>query len=280
MPALPSGTHPIRKLSIALRAFAWRSALEMATPNSETAAGLFASLRHYRPSWLSGDLIAALTLAAIAIPEQLATARLAGMPPSTGLLAFLAGTAMFAAFGTHRVLSAGADSTIAPIMASALAALAVAGSPEYASMAALLGLLTGLVLIIAGLARAGAIVDLLSIPVTTGFLAGISIHIIAGQAADLLGVAGTSGDVVQQLANAVRQLPHFQMVPAAIGLGVLAVSLIAERITRASRVRSSDLSPRLSLRASSHSRGTGHRSLGPCRCPHCGCLLRCPPGSS
>src|SRR5215831_17944583 len=77
---------------------------------------LFSSLRDYSRSWLPGDAIAAVTLAAIAIPEQLATAHLAGMPPMAGLLAFAAGSLAFAAFGASRFLSVGADSTIAPIM--------------------------------------------------------------------------------------------------------------------------------------------------------------------
>src|SRR5215469_1991848 len=96
---------------------------------------LFASLRDYSPAWLSGDLIAAMTLAAIAIPEQLATARLAGMPPMAGLFAFAAGSFAFAAFGANRFISVGADSTIAPIMASALIVLAVPGAVQYANMA-------------------------------------------------------------------------------------------------------------------------------------------------
>src|SRR5262249_44732596 len=76
---------------------------------------LSASLRAYSASWVPGYAIAEVTLAAIAIPEQLATARLAGMPPMAGLLAFAAGSLAFAAFGASRFLSVGADSTIAPI---------------------------------------------------------------------------------------------------------------------------------------------------------------------
>ena len=74
---------------------------------------LFASLRGYRMGWLPGDLVAGLMLAAIAIPGQLATARLAGMPPETGLYAFAAGSLAFAAFGANRFMSVQADSTIA-----------------------------------------------------------------------------------------------------------------------------------------------------------------------
>ena len=86
----------------------------------------FASLRGYRIEWLSRDFIAGLMLAAIAIPGQLATARLAGMPPETGLYAFAAGSLAFAAFGANRFMSVAADSTIAPIFAGGLASLAAA----------------------------------------------------------------------------------------------------------------------------------------------------------
>ncbi|MFZ3359824.1 MAG: SulP family inorganic anion transporter [Xanthobacteraceae bacterium] len=193
---------------------------------------LFASLRGYQPSWLVSDAIAALTLAAIAIPEQLATARLVGLPPMAGLLAFGAGTLAFAAFGANRFISVGADSTIAPIMASALAAIAIAGSAAYAGMAAALALLVGAVLLIAGIARAGWIADLLSIPVTTGFLAGISVHIIVGQMPDLLGLAAPSGDIVHRLIAIVRQLPRAKLDPTLIGVGVLVVALLADRINK------------------------------------------------
>jgi SulP family sulfate permease len=191
---------------------------------------LFASLHDYSPGWLSGDLIAAMTLAAIAIPEQLATARLAGVAPMAGLFAFAAGTFGFAAFGANRFISVGADSTIAPIMAGALVALAVPGSVQYAGMAATLALLVGLVLLLARIARMGWIADLLSIPVTTGFLAGISIHIIVGQLPSILGIEAIHGSLVEQFADVVGRARHFRAGPLAIGLGVLVLSQIAERV--------------------------------------------------
>ena len=98
----------------------------------------FASLHGYRIGWLPHDLVAGLMLAAIAIPGQLATARLAGMPPEAGLYAFAAGSLAFAAFGANRFMSVAADSTIAPIFAGGLSAIAVAGSPHYAELATLL----------------------------------------------------------------------------------------------------------------------------------------------
>src|SRR5229473_7695870 len=115
----------------------------------------FASLQGYRIGWLPRDLVAGLMLAAIAIPGQLATARLAGMPPETGLYAFAAGSLAFAAFGANRFMSVAADSTIAPIFAGGLASIAVAGSAHYTEMATLLALLVGIVLVVVGLLRAG-----------------------------------------------------------------------------------------------------------------------------
>ncbi len=97
------------------------------------------SLHGYRLQFLTHDLVAGLTLAAIAIPEQLATARLGGFSPQIGFFAFLAGSLAFAVFGSNRLLSSGADSTITPIFAGGLALLAVSGSPDYAALAARAG---------------------------------------------------------------------------------------------------------------------------------------------
>jgi sulfate permease, SulP family len=196
------------------------------------AGWLFASLRGFNPSWLPGDAMAATALAAIAIPEQLATARLVGMPPMSGLFAFAAGSLAFAAFGANRFMSVGADSTIAPIMAATLAGIAAAGTAHYAGMVAALALVVGVVLLLASPLRLGWIADLLSIPVTTGFLAGISVHIIVEQLPIILGIESRSGPLIGRLAEIVRQLPRANLYSVAIGLGVLAVSLLAEWLSK------------------------------------------------
>jgi sulfate permease, SulP family len=202
----------------------------MASPTRPTA-WLFASLRGIDLSWLPGDAVAALTLAAIAIPEQLATARLAGMPPISGLFAFAAGSFAIAAFGVNRFMSVGADSTITPIMAAGLATLATAGSPAYAGMAAVLAAMTGVILMLTSPLRLGWIADLLSIPVTTGFLAGISVHIVVGQLPTILGIQASAGDMLQQIGQIAGQLADTRIWPIVIASGVLAVTLIAERIS-------------------------------------------------
>ena len=148
------------------------------------------------------DAVAGLTLAAIAIPEQMATARLGGLGPEIGFIALIAGAVGFALFGASRVMSVGADSTIAPIFAGALALLAAAGTQDYAASAAALALGVGIVLVFAGVFRLGFVADLLSIPVTTGFLAGIAVHILVSQAPALLGVPDPPGSTVVKLAAA------------------------------------------------------------------------------
>ena len=195
---------------------------------AEGGARLFRSLRGYRAGFLPRDVVAGMMLLAIALPGQLATARLAGLPPESGLLAFVAGAIGFAAFGAHRFASVAADSTIAPIFAGALATLAGADPARYGALAALLALLVGVILAIVGAARAGWIADLLSIPVTVGFLAGIAVQILAGQLPGMLGVNVGAGHVVVRLAMLVRRLPEAEPATAAIGLGVLAATLLGQ----------------------------------------------------
>ena len=191
---------------------------------------VFRSLRGWTMADLPYDLVGGLTLCAIAIPEQIATARLGAFAPQIGLFAFIAGSLAFAAFGASRYLSAGADSTITPIFAGGLGLLAVSTAPEYVALAGVLALLVGIILIIAGLFRLGWIADLLSVPVTTGFLAGIAIHILLSQAPALLGVAETQGSVYDRAAALIAHLNDINPFAVAIGLGVLALTVICEAL--------------------------------------------------
>ena len=190
---------------------------------------VFPTLRGLSAADLNRDLAAGLTLAAIAIPEQMATARLGGFAPQIGFFAFMAGALAFAAFGSSRQLSVGADSTITPIFAGSMAAIATSGSAEYGALAAALALLVGVLLIAGGFARLGFIADLLSRPVITGFLAGISIHIAVSQAPTVLGVPGGSGDMYQRVTALAGQLGHANPLALVLGLGVLAVTFACEK---------------------------------------------------
>ncbi|UTD28011.1 SulP family inorganic anion transporter [Bradyrhizobium sp. WD16] len=209
-----------------------RAAKHFGSQHSEAPASrwAFRSFRGYRARDIGRDLIAGLTLAAIAIPEQMATAGLGGFAPQIGFFAMIAGSLAFAALGGSRFLSSGADSTITPIFAGGLALLAAQGSPDYAAMAALLALMVGVMLMLSGVFRFGFVADLLSVPVTTGFLVGIAAHIVISQLPAILGVPTPQGAMLQRLLVLLGHLGHADMAPAVTGLGVLAVILIAERI--------------------------------------------------
>src|SRR3977135_530635 len=191
---------------------------------------LFRSLNSYRLQFLAHDLFAGLTLAAIAIPEQMATARLGGFSPQLGFFAFLAGSLAFAAFGSNRFLSCGADSTITPIFAGGLSLIAAAGTPDYPALAAALALMVGFLLLAAGIFRLGWIADLLSTPVTIGFLAGISVHILISQMPAILGLTSPNGSMLQRLAILAEHLDQTNLFSLFIGLGVLALIVVSERI--------------------------------------------------
>ncbi|WP_167316192.1 SulP family inorganic anion transporter [Mesorhizobium japonicum] len=189
------------------------------------------ALSGWQFSDLNGDLIAGLTLAAIAIPEQMATARLGGFAPEIGFFAFVAGSVAFALFGANRHLSVGADSTITPLFAGSLALLATSGSPHYLALAAMLALLVGLIVTLSGIFRLGWIADLLSVPVTTGFLAGIAVHIIVSQMPGLLGLPAESGETLRRVGEIAGNLHLTNPWSLGLGLGVFAIVFCSERIS-------------------------------------------------
>jgi MFS superfamily sulfate permease-like transporter len=113
------------------------------------------TLRGYRPSWLGADALAGLTLVAVVLPSQMATARLAGLSVVVGLYAFVAGALLYALIGTDRHLSVGADSTIAPVLAVGVGAVAAVGSSGYGSAMAFTAIVVGAILVGAGSVAAG-----------------------------------------------------------------------------------------------------------------------------
>ena len=203
-----------------------------AGPRPRRRPALVPWLSGYRPASLPVDLVAGVTLVAIAVPEQLATARLAGMPVVAGLYAFLAAALMFAFFGSNRVLSVGADSTIAPMLAASVAAVAGTAGARYGADMALLSLLVGLLVIAVGLARMGWIADFLSVPVVTGFLAGIAVTIVAGQLAEVLGLPAVHGGALHKLAGVARHLGSVNGWALAVAVAVFAVIVGTERLHR------------------------------------------------
>jgi high affinity sulfate transporter 1 len=193
---------------------------------------VFTSLHGYRRAWATPDLLAGLTLLVIAVPEQLATSRLAGMPPISGFYAFIAGTVLFAMLGSNPQMSVGADSTIAPLFAVAIMRLAPAGSPHYVDLVGILAVMVGAIVALIGLLRLGWIAEFLSAPIITGFLAGVAVIIVVHQLPDLFGVSSVSGSTLTRVAHVVSHLGSTNGWTLGIGAVVFAIVLGAERIDR------------------------------------------------
>ncbi len=193
---------------------------------------LFSSLRGYRRAWVGADLVAGLTLLAIAVPEQLATSRLAGMPPITGFYAFVAGTVVFALLGSNPQMSVGADSTIAPLFAAGVAHLALAGSAQYAQKVAILAVMVGILVALVSVLRLGWIAEFLSAPIITGFLCGVAVIIVAHQLPDFFGLPPTGGTDPHRVVYVATHLSQTNGWALGIGLGVLVLVVVCERIDR------------------------------------------------
>jgi sulfate permease, SulP family len=188
------------------------------------------SLAGWQRHDLAGDIAAGLTLVAIALPEQMATARLGGFQPGVGLFVFVAGSLAFALLGANRYLSSGADSTITPIFAGTLGLLAAQGSSDYVALAAALAIAAGAIVVLCGVARLGWIASFLSIPVTTGFLAGIAVHIAVSQLPVLLGLSAPPGDFGARVLWIAAHLRQIDTQSCLIGAGVFALSYASERL--------------------------------------------------
>jgi sulfate permease, SulP family len=178
------------------------------------------------------EALAGLTLAALGIPEVLGYARIAGMPVVTGLYTLLLPMAVFALLGSSRHLVVAADSATAAILAAALSGLAALGSEQYVRLAGLAALLTGVMLLVARLARLGFLANFLSRTVLVGFLTGVGIQVAAGQLPDMLGVTAAGKQTLPKLLEVARALPHTHGLDLAISIGVIAVVLAARQVTR------------------------------------------------
>ena len=192
----------------------------------------FSSLHGYRRSWATPDLLAAVTLLVIAVPEQLATSRLAGMPPMTGFYAFVAGTVVFALLGSNPQMSVGADSTIAPLFAVGISHLAPAGSPHYINLVGILAVMVGVLVALVSLLRLGWIAEFLSAPIITGFLAGVAVIIVVHQLPDLFGLPAVNGSTLHRIGVVSAHLGDTNGWALGIGTVVLAIVVAAERVDR------------------------------------------------
>jgi MFS superfamily sulfate permease-like transporter len=146
----------------------------------------------YRAKWLRGDVLAGCTIWGLLIPEGIAYAGLAGLPPQAGLYTLLASLVLYAAFGTSRQLVVAGTSASAVLVYSAVSALHPRGAAAYGSLAAGLIVLTGVLFVCSGLLRLGFITQFLSRPVMAGFVFGLAIFVAVGQLPKLFGLDTSS----------------------------------------------------------------------------------------
>jgi high affinity sulfate transporter 1 len=222
---------------------------QVSIPTSETPARrtrfitLLGSIRPYQRSWLSRDVIAGITLAALAIPEVMGYTKIAGTPVITGLYTILIPIAAFALFGSSRHLVVGGDSATAAILYAGIAALGIAGlqpgTSQWLALASLGALLAAVLLFLARLARLGFLADFISRTVLVGFLTGVGIQVAIGQVGGMLGVPSpkvelnrVSGDLLK-FWDTLKEIGQTSWPTFAVSLAVLATLIICERWIKA-----------------------------------------------
>ena len=190
-------------------------------------------LPRYRRAWLTGDIVAALTVWALLVPEGLAYAGIAGVPPQYGLYAAPLALVAYALFGGSRHLIVGPTSTVAIVSASVVAPLAASGGDQrYLALTIALALLTGAVLVLAGLARLGLVAKFLAKPVLDGFIIGLAYTIAIGQIGKFVGVHLSGDTALQKTVSLLSQTGAWSWLPFVVGAGSLVLLFVIERYLR------------------------------------------------
>ncbi|MBO0885389.1 MAG: sodium-independent anion transporter, partial [Mycobacterium sp.] len=179
----------------------------------------------YQRRWLPKDVVAGLVLSALLIPQGMAYAQLAGLPPITGLYTSILCLLGYAVFGPSRVLVLGPDSALGPMIASTIAPLLLAGGdPNKAiALASLLAVMVGVIMTLAGLAKFGFIADLLSKPTQIGYMSGLAVTIVVGQLPKLFGFSTEANGLISEIAAFVSHVGEdANATAAAVGIVCLA----------------------------------------------------------
>jgi high affinity sulfate transporter 1 len=180
-----------------------------------------ANLLHYRREWLHADLQAGLSVAAIQIPIAIAYAQIVGLPPQYGLYACVLPMLVYALIGSSRQLMVGPDAATCAMIAGAVAPLAMGDPQRIVELSVIVTVLVGVMLIAAGLARAGFIASFFSRPILIGYLNGIGLSLIAGQLSKVVGFKIEGDGFILSLINFFQRLGEIHWVTLLIGLAAL-----------------------------------------------------------
>jgi high affinity sulfate transporter 1 len=182
----------------------------------------------YRRAWLPRDLIAGIVLSTLLVPQGMAYAELAGLPPITGLYTSILCLLGYAVFGPSRILVLGPDSSLGPMIAATILPLAGAdGDPKRAiALASLLAIMVGAITTLAAVAKLGFIADLISKPTMIGYLNGLALTILVGQLPKLFGFKVEANGFLEELTGFIKGLAHGEAVAAAAAVGLAGIALI------------------------------------------------------
>src|SRR5271169_3849760 len=186
------------------------------------------SLSSYRREWLARDIVAGIVLTTLLVPQGMAYAELAGLPPITGLYTSIMCLLGYAVFGPSRILVLGPDSSLGPMIAATILPLAGAdGDPERAiALASLLAIMVAAIMILAAVAKLGFIADLISKPTMIGYMNGLALTILIGQLPKLFGFKVKADNLIGEVTGFAKGLAHGEAVAAAAAVGIAGIVLI------------------------------------------------------
>ena len=185
-----------------------------------------------RAGQIPTEVIAGLTLAALAIPEVMGYTKISGTPVITGLYTILIPMALYAVFGSSRHLVVGADSATAAILAAGLVGLASTGSDEYLALAGVLAFMAAGFLILARIIGLGFMADFLSRTVLIGFLTGVGIQVALGQISGMLGLNGGGHGTLGKIWTDLQQIEQVNFYALALAVAVLLVILGSKKVSK------------------------------------------------
>ncbi len=184
--------------------------------------------RSYRREWLAKDLIAGVVLTTLLVPQGMAYAELAGLPPITGLYTSIMCLLGYAVFGPSRILVLGPDSSLGPMIAATILPLMAAeGDPERAvALASALALMVAAIMIVAAVVKLGFIADLISKPTMIGYMNGLALTILVGQLPKLFGFSVDADSFLAEVVGFVKGLANGEAVGAAAAVGIAGIVVI------------------------------------------------------
>jgi high affinity sulfate transporter 1 len=186
------------------------------------------AVRSYRRAWLAKDIVAGIVLTTLLVPQGMAYAELAGLPPITGLYTSILCLLGYAVFGPSRILVLGPDSSLGPMIAATILPLAGAdGDPKRAiALASILAIMVAAIMILGAVAKLGFIADLISKPTMIGYMNGLALTILIGQLPKLFGFKVSADNLIGEITGFVKGLAHGEAVAASAAVGIAGIALI------------------------------------------------------